>query len=105
MGQKQLTKAETTLKEGIRLHPNSQVFQFNLGSLYYSFGRPLDAKPYLWNAIELGWPKPDPFMALGSIYESEGNLDSARVAYEQAVQKYPDFTPARAALQKLRQNP
>jgi 4-amino-4-deoxy-L-arabinose transferase-like glycosyltransferase len=96
-----LNDAERTLKKALALYPQFSAFNYNLGLIYYVTRRYREAKPLLYNAIKYDPKYALPYLLLGTLYEQEGNQDSARYIYDQLLRQDPNNSSARQRLLRL----
>jgi Tfp pilus assembly protein PilF len=76
----------------------------DIGAYLIQLKRYSDAIPWLYKAIHA--PKYEnylyPYMNLGLVYEIKGDWYSAMTQYKKVIDDYPDYKPARIALDKLK---
>jgi tetratricopeptide (TPR) repeat protein len=80
-----LSTAEDALKTAARLVPDDYLVHFNLGALYYTESRFLDAKPELDRAVALKADRPEGLIFLGLTCEELGQDDPAIKMYRKAI--------------------
>jgi tetratricopeptide (TPR) repeat protein len=107
VAEKKYAKAFLMFAEVIKANPGKKALLYYLGSAAASSGQQLDRgeaalKEYLKSTPAAN--EPGLFLAhcrLGVIYEKKGNKDAARAEYEAALNLWPQYPPALAALKKL----
>ncbi len=94
------------LQEYIAVNPQgslrAQVYFF-LGDIFYRIGEYHHADIALTAAVTYSDLVPRWWALLGQAREEAGNLQQARVAYEQALELQPDFSEAQNGLDRLSQ--
>ncbi len=88
-------------QQAIAIYPDHADVYNNLGVVYtlkQDFGK---AITNLLQAVEKGQDKADTYFNLGACYEMIQNTVSARRYYQKALDKDPDYSPARERLQVI----
>jgi 4-amino-4-deoxy-L-arabinose transferase-like glycosyltransferase len=94
--------SERTLKRALEFNPRSPTFHFNLGLTYMRTSRPQLAKGHFEKAIKYDPKYPEPYLALSTILESEGKLDSALVVAKALLEERPDDPRSSQRLRDLK---
>lgn len=91
-----LAFAKTVLEKEINLSPEYADLYETLASIYYLEGRYKDASDQLKMATLLGAPHWRIAYHRGLLYEALKRPGDACASYQQAIERNPDFRPARA---------
>ena len=110
VGEKKYAEALAQFDEALKTNPDDYTCLYQIGRLAAVTGQYLDrGLTCLRRCLEL--PIPDSLntpghaaahWSIGTILEAKKDLPAARAAYEAAVKLDPQFTPAAAALKKLK---
>ena len=110
VGEKKYAEALAQFEEALKTNPDDYTCLYQIGRLAAVTGQYLDrGLTCLRRCLEL--PSPDSpntpghaaaHWSIGTILEAKKDLPAARAAYEAAVKLEPQFTPAAAALKKLK---
>lgn len=93
----QLEKAESALREALRLSSTDAEVHSSLGILYHTMGRLQDAEREYKEAISLEFKHSVAHLNLGMLYKEMGLLDKAMIEFKRDI--YPD--QFRESIQKL----
>jgi Flp pilus assembly protein TadD len=90
----QRTQAVATIEQGLVKMPDDLKLRFALGVMKMEMGQPQAAQT-IFTALTQDFPDlADPYNNLAVIQASQGELDQARAALEQAVRLQPDHPQA-----------
>ncbi len=91
-------QAEEAMRRAIRLNPEAANFQLELADIY-SAGWKMDlAVETAQRAIKQFFNDPTPYVTLGGVLHRCGRYEDARIAYEMAIKRMPDYATAHMAL-------
>ncbi len=90
--------SEENLKKAISINPIYLDAWGNLAKIYVEKNNIAQAKSYLFPLEYLSYKNFMYYYCMGLIYRQEGNFEKAAKSFEQAVNMYGDFEPARKAM-------
>jgi Flp pilus assembly protein TadD len=90
--------ASTILNSVIEREQRLPAPYVNLAIAYNRMGRTDEAEKNLISALKLDIGHPVANNELGLLYRKAGKFKAARTAYENAIQKHPDYLPAKKNL-------
>ncbi|MDA0711144.1 MAG: tetratricopeptide repeat protein [bacterium] len=99
--QKANTEAENAYKQVIRILPEFDLVYQNLGEIYLSENRPEDALPQFEKAVSLDLRNDQAWFLLGKAYLVKGDLENAKMNFQQAMGLAPQVLEYRQALEAL----
>jgi tetratricopeptide (TPR) repeat protein len=85
----------------LAVDPERSRAREQLGVIELVRGHPADALRWFERERALGRDLPGVDTRIGQAREALGDVKAARRAYERELRRHPDFTPARAALERL----
>jgi Tfp pilus assembly protein PilF len=93
-GQTQLKRgkfgaAAKTFREAVEADPKSADAHYGLGRALYDAGREPASQPHLERALALKPGLADIYVLLGAIYQSKGETEKAKKAYQTYLKKRP----------------
>ena len=100
----QAAECETAIQElqiALEANPNNGNAWFLLGNCQMAMGFPQQAEEAYRKGMENDPADPWPAMGLAGVLETQGRLDEARQAAEEALRRDPSIQAARDMLQKL----
>ncbi len=102
--QKDTAKFVATLKEGASKFPAEPFFMQNLINYFIYSGKNAEALDYLNKAIEEEPTVAQYQYVKGNLLEMNKDIDSARAAFEKALELKPDYAEAEASIGRLYYN-
>ena len=96
--QEQYTQAIVVLKSVIEREQRLPAPYVNIAIAYNKLGETKDAELNLISALKLDIGHPVANNELGLLYREAGRFNAARTAYENAINKHPDYLPAKRNL-------
>lgn len=96
--QEQYKQAIVVLKSVIEREQRLPAPYVNIAIAYNKLGETKDAELNLISALKLDIGHPVANNELGLLYREAGKFNAARTAYENAINKHPDYLPAKRNL-------
>ncbi|MHC4064804.1 MAG: tetratricopeptide repeat protein [Planctomycetota bacterium] len=94
-------EAERHLLRSAELRPGGATVHFQLGKITLALGKYAEAVEHLQRGIEQNAGDPLAHYLLGAAFQRQGNVESARSAWQEAIRVGPRFTNAYVALAVL----
>lgn len=99
--QNQSRQALKLVRQGLPQHKSDPSYRYLLADLCLECDQDQEAILHLKEVIRLNPRTPAPYARLGEIYHRIGQMDSARLAFEEALAKDEECQPAAAGLGSL----
>ena len=97
-------KAEEYFKWAFYRNKNSSHIRYNLGILYLETGDYSNAEIQFEKALELETDNIYYMYSLALVYVRQGRVSKAKKTFEEIIEKNPNFTAARQALEVIRED-
>ena len=99
--EKKWDRAIEAYQQSLKIKPDHDTANFNLGIAYFSKGDLEAAKKYFLRTVQISPKHYRAFYNLGLISYKQGNSNEARRYWEQALHLNPNYDPARKGLSLL----